>query len=368
VSDRGDYRILYVSLADDPDVHALSGDAFKLWTMLKLSLPAAGIGVVYPSMLCDQVGCDRARLDQAMAELERPKAGREHGWIRRDRNIVWLLNGLLFESGLTPANENHQKFVQKAVAQLDERLPIVIEYKRAYRQWFQQHRKPIRKGSGKRSSSHLDPSASETQAQTQAQAPHKRQKRTAKAAVAIASASPAGASAGTADLPPDALVFLETFYPTNNRRRTAVAHQLRATLNGGAKLDRETRVVARSPDRLAAKCREILDDGVRNYDRAIVVLLKKLNDTSDITERAAAVVKTERVEEERHTARDVTNAEAWLPDHPEVSAAIEQQLETQDLGAAVDKDPIAGPTRRMMRRSLLLTAWRNAGAPEAVHA
>lgn len=361
VSDRGDYRILYLSLADDPDVHALSGDAFKLWAMLKLSLPVTGIGVVYPSMLCDQVGVDRARLETIMAELEHPKAGRECGWIRREKNVVWLINGLRFESGLTPANGNHQKYVQKLVAQLDERQKIVADFKTAYHQWFQPLPKPIRKGSR----SHPDPSESANENESANASTNTSANEQSEEAAAHRVASLEGSP--VAELPRDAIVFAETFYPTNERRRAQVIRQLRQTLNGGAKLDRGTRVFARSVDRLAEKCREVLDDGVRNYDRAIVVLLKKLNDTSDVTERIARVEKTERAEEERHTARDVTNAEAWLAEHPDVDAAIEARLEAEQLGARVDRDPIAGPTRRMMRRSQVLTAWRNAGAPEAVH-
>src|SRR5262245_9320069 len=147
VSERPEYRILYATLADDADVHALSGDAFKLLIMLKLSLPATGLGVIYPSKLCDQVGCDRGRLETILAELEMPKPGRQRGWIRRDRNIVWITNALAFESGLTPANANHVKYVRKLVASVDAKSQAVAEFRDFYPAWFQHLPKPIRRGS-----------------------------------------------------------------------------------------------------------------------------------------------------------------------------------------------------------------------------
>jgi len=54
-----------------------------------------------------------ARLDEVLAELERAKPGRDRGWIVRDRNIVWIVNGLACEPALTAANsQKHVPFVQ----------------------------------------------------------------------------------------------------------------------------------------------------------------------------------------------------------------------------------------------------------------
>lgn len=137
MNDRGEYRSLFVAFADDADVHALSGDAFKLLIMLKLTLPVTGIGVVYLSKLCDQVGCDRARLEGLMGELEAAKPGSDYGWIRRERNVVWIVNALRFEPNLAPANaKKHRPYIQRLAAQLDARMTIVAAFRAHYPEWF----------------------------------------------------------------------------------------------------------------------------------------------------------------------------------------------------------------------------------------
>jgi hypothetical protein len=137
VNDRGEYRSCFVAMADDPDIHAMSPGAFKLLWMLKLSLPATGIGVVYPSKLSDQVGADREQLESLLAELEAAKPGRDLGWIVRERNVVWIVNGLACEPNLSPTNaKKHVPYVRRLIAQLPRDLAIVRQFKRRYAQWF----------------------------------------------------------------------------------------------------------------------------------------------------------------------------------------------------------------------------------------
>jgi hypothetical protein len=133
---RGDYRACYCNMADDPDIHAMSGDAFKLLMLLKLTLPPAGIGVVYPSTLADQVNVDRSRLDVLLAELEAPKAGGDRGWIMRDGTTVWLYRGLECEPGMKSTSPNHRKNVNASVNKLSQRSPVVKAFRAAYAEWF----------------------------------------------------------------------------------------------------------------------------------------------------------------------------------------------------------------------------------------
>jgi hypothetical protein len=371
VSLKGEYRALYVAFADDTDVHALTGDAFKLLVLLKLSLPVSGIGVIYPSKLCDQVNCDRAHLDVIMAELERPKSGRARGWIVREKNVVWIVNALAFEPGLTPTNANHQKYVQKLVAQLDERQNIVSEFKTAYHHWFQRPTKGIRKGS----ETHPDPKQEQSNDKNKAST---KQSNKSGDLDLERDAAPRARSAGRAaplatalaELPQGAIRFLTHFYgrgKANTDRRTDVAQQIVATLNGGARFKR-ARILAMSRERLEEKCREVIEEGVNNRDKAIVVLLTKLADSNDITSAAVAADHHERSDEERHTAADVTHAEAWLLEHPDVAAAIDADIEQRAVDGHITAGPFAESAVRMLRTSLVLTAWRDAGAPEAVHA
>jgi hypothetical protein len=133
---RGDYRAVYCNMADDPDIHAMSGDAFKLLMLLKLTLPTAGIGVVYPSALADQVNVDRSRLEVLLAELEAPKPGGDRGWIMRDGTTVWLYRGLECEPGMKSTSPNHRKNVNASVNKLSQRSPVVKAFREAYTEWF----------------------------------------------------------------------------------------------------------------------------------------------------------------------------------------------------------------------------------------
>jgi hypothetical protein len=137
MSDRGEYRSFYVAVADDPDVHAMSDRAWRVLTMLKFTLPATGIGVVYAAQLAERCGCTPKQLDAALAELERPKPGEELGWIVRDRNVVWLVNGLRYEPTLSADNaKKHRPFVHRLVAQLGDKPDVVRRFKAYYAEWF----------------------------------------------------------------------------------------------------------------------------------------------------------------------------------------------------------------------------------------
>ncbi|HKO16720.1 MAG TPA: hypothetical protein VJU87_10795 [Gemmatimonadaceae bacterium] len=136
VSIRGDWRPLYLELADDAGFQRLSGRAAKLWLLLKCTLPATGIGVVYPSKLCDQMGCGKAELEKAMIELQAPRPGYTRGWIEREQNIVWIIDGLR-EAALYSNNvKKHRPYVHRLVAPLPRQLTIVRRFKAEYEEWF----------------------------------------------------------------------------------------------------------------------------------------------------------------------------------------------------------------------------------------
>lgn len=138
MSDRGDYRSFYSAFWDDPDVHALSDAAYRVLTTLKGTLPASGIGVVYLAVLAERCGKTVAQVEESLTELEAPKPGADLGWIRRERNIVWIINGLRFEPTLTSANSKHRTFLrERLLAPLGERTAIVVAFRRYYGEWFE---------------------------------------------------------------------------------------------------------------------------------------------------------------------------------------------------------------------------------------
>lgn len=137
MNNRGEYRAIYTAFRDDPDVHRLSDRAHRVLLTLKLTLPAIGIGVVYPLQLSEQCNCTVKQLDAALAELETPKPGEAYGWIAREKNIVWIVNGLRYEPTLSADNvKKHRPFVHRLLAQLGERPAIVARFKAYYAEWF----------------------------------------------------------------------------------------------------------------------------------------------------------------------------------------------------------------------------------------
>jgi hypothetical protein len=178
------------------------------------------------------------------------------------------------------------------------------------------------------------------------------------------SAPPAGALRPE-DLPPAAQALVARFYPreaTDKRRRRDVVEQLLATLGAGARYRKAT-VRAHSIERLERRCAEVLREGMKDPDKAIVVLLAKLSDTSDLSAERQRRELEERADDERTEAHDVDAAHAWLVDRPDVAAAIDVQLDAEGLVAG---DALQDSVRRITARSLLLAAWRADGAPELV--
>lgn len=99
---RGESRAIYTALADDHDFLSLSPNAKLVWYTLKMQLGASGIGVMYPGQLADLTGLDYPEVEPALAELEAGDA-----WLLRDRNVMWLRNGLRFDPYVTTANRKH---------------------------------------------------------------------------------------------------------------------------------------------------------------------------------------------------------------------------------------------------------------------
>lgn len=127
---RGDHRSLYCAMADDETTQSLSHAAFRLFVVLKLTLPAAGIGVAYVSLLAERSHMTAAEVEQALAELL------SKGIVQREGRVVWIVNGLRFEPSLNARNEKHRAFVRdRSIAPLGD-LPIVAAFRAAYAEWF----------------------------------------------------------------------------------------------------------------------------------------------------------------------------------------------------------------------------------------
>ena len=109
-----------------------------------------------------------------------------------------------------------------------------------------------------------------------------------------------------------------------------------------------------------------MQESIDDRDKAIVVLLLKLNDTSDLTEGAARAAAAALAEEERNTAAEITAAESWLDEHPLIASSIDAELVAQ--GYAADVEGFLATACNFARIGFVLTAWRHAGSPGLVAA
>jgi len=89
--DRGEYRGIYVALIDSPEFLELGDAARAVLLILKLKLGKSGIEVFYPEVLPRYTGMDAARVSEGLEQLKAAD------WIRTERNVFWLRNGLRFD-------------------------------------------------------------------------------------------------------------------------------------------------------------------------------------------------------------------------------------------------------------------------------
>lgn len=144
--------------------------------------------------------------------------------------------------------------------------------------------------------------------------------------------APASSHEPAAGLPLLVDRFLETFYRSATpERREEIKQQLRATLGEeGARIRRGEFVKARNSAHLASCISDTIRAEIKNPDKAIVIVLKKLCDPEldsqrrTVTEAASERDKlTERRERMYHDAK-VAAGKAWSKEHPDEAAQLEQ--------------------------------------------
>lgn len=129
--ERGEHRPIYVALLNGPDFQALSRNARALFYPVKLALGALGIAVVPggTAVFAEWTGMEIDEVEDAADELER------QGWIRRDRNVWWLVRGLEFEPSMDSDNKLHRTFIARQWSQLPN-LKIREDFRAYYARWF----------------------------------------------------------------------------------------------------------------------------------------------------------------------------------------------------------------------------------------
>jgi hypothetical protein len=308
MSDRGEHRSFYVSILDDPDFQSMEGLVFKLLFALKLMLGAGGIGAIRKLGLTEVLGCSLDELEKSFVVLETAKPGEEFGWILRERNIVWLINGLRHERGLSPKSPQHRQYIANQLKPLGNRL-IVQRFRSHYPEWFDPtpdvdksgaKKGPSRGQAGVSDHRERDGASDSTETDTETSDSDRR--------------------------------FLETFYAgATPERRAKVLSELAAALSPKG-------VRVRGNDFARAKDRAHLDrciartiaDEIRIPDRAIVVLMKKLQDEEKDdrgrypgeanVERDKAVIAKENAYDRARRAA----ANDWSKDNPDELARLQK--------------------------------------------
>jgi hypothetical protein len=125
--ERGEYSGIYVAVLDDGDFNEFQPGGKLLFFLLKLMLGASGIRVV-PALVPTLVERSGAEERHVLKGLEELKAA---GWLKIERNVVWLVNGLRYNPGLSLENANHRQKIRRHLDGLP-RLAIVDEYRAHY--------------------------------------------------------------------------------------------------------------------------------------------------------------------------------------------------------------------------------------------
>jgi hypothetical protein len=367
---------MYDSIDDDRDWRRLTPLAKATFETLKRKLGQYGVNILPVESLPKIINCSSDDLERALAELEAPKPGKPYGWIRREEDVVWLVNGLKFEPSITLTNKNHKAATIRHGEQLLALtgLHVVHDFMAYYglsRTQTSSHQLSHIDGSGdgivrpSPRGTPMDGGITETDTESDTESESDTRAHAREAAKVSAAAPPVSLTEALAALPADAIAFLREFYPrsrTEKTRREDVARQIVATLNGGTPLRRGQIVYAYTAERLAARCRDVIREGVTDPDKAIVVLLLKLGDTTDVTEQAARAAAEQRQAEEYDTAAELIAAEDWLAEQPLIEASIDAELERQGCAAVADESEpeqrFQATCRRFVRTSLVLEAWR----------
>lgn len=127
MTDRGEYRSIYVALADDPAFLALSPAARLSLLMLKLILGPSGISVVR-ALTAELIVLTGHTVSEVCAAIDELVKG---DWIVIEGYVVWLRNGLRFEPSKPLASENGRKGISKYLETLP-RVPLVNRFAEYY--------------------------------------------------------------------------------------------------------------------------------------------------------------------------------------------------------------------------------------------
>jgi hypothetical protein len=285
---------------------------------------------VYPSTLADQVGCDRAQLEQMLGELAAPKPDSDRGWIMRDGTTVWLIRALECEPGMKSTSPNHRKNVHASVNKLSQRSPVVKAFRTKYAEWFDApptvDEPPPREpegddeGSGNPSERVADPEAEAKAVQNQSKSEAVDLEHPPVVDPRDETASPAAQESKTdhRPLPANARRLLRECFGITKRavqsgldeRQQQVLDDMRFTLEArGATYSAGVKIRAVDEQHLDDACRHTLDKGVKIRDAGFRLVLEYLRDTWQETKAAREKAQFAELEPSRGSSAPTATAE-----------------------------------------------------------
>ncbi len=318
--DRGEYRSYYAAMIDDSAFIRLSGGAFKLYFILRQTLGAAGIGILRPLVLAEQMAMKPEALEPLLDELETRKAGGAYGWIIREENVVWIVDALRDEPTIYSNNEKHRPFVQRLVLKLGDRR-IVQAFRDHYPEWF------VATDSTEETDTVSD-TVSRTVRDSEA-VPNRNTKTKTSDSETNDINKNGNANVGSA-LRVLIERFIDRYYSaSSSKRRESVRAELEQLADGkSVPLGPGLRIQARSTEQLARVLREVIEHPPRVADKAIAVVLRKLTNLpaeshgrSD-TESASVRMKAEVAREDGETQAAVRK---WIEGHATEYALLERE-------------------------------------------
>lgn len=130
VTAKRDYRAIYTVLRIDPDFLSLRANAKLYFYTAKMELPTPGIGVCLTHTMAGLCGLDVESTLVAERELI------EHGWIRREGAVLWIVNGLEHTPSLSPKDRKHCTYVAQTLKDLPGSNSLKAAFMERYREWF----------------------------------------------------------------------------------------------------------------------------------------------------------------------------------------------------------------------------------------
>lgn len=154
--DKGEYRSFFVAMVDDPDWIDLGPEATAVLWVLKAKLGRAQIDVIDVEVIPKRAKLSLEQVELGLQELE------EERWIVRDRNVIWIRNGLRYDPNEPLLVPNHRTSIEHHLLSLPK-LPIVVEFADYYELGLppdlRAEIEPLRKGSRTHAQPMRNPSA-----------------------------------------------------------------------------------------------------------------------------------------------------------------------------------------------------------------